>query len=62
MRSHHVAVKWVDDFAEDGSIKVGDVLYVGAFYNTTAHMLMEARGKTHAFEPIMGISRACVGE
>jgi hypothetical protein len=57
----HISAASYCDFAEDDSIKVGDVLYVGAFYNTTAHMLMEAPGRNHAFEPIMGITRAYVG-
>jgi Stress up-regulated Nod 19 len=48
------------DFAKDDSLKTGDVLFVGASYNSTAHMLMESPGSKH-LEPIMGISRAYIG-
>ena len=57
----HISAVSFCDFSSDDSLKVGDVFYVGAFYNTTAHMLMEAPGKNKKLEPIMGISRIYIG-
>lgn len=48
------------DFANDDTLKKGDSLFVGATYNSTAHMLMESPGSKR-LEPIMGISRAYIG-
>jgi hypothetical protein len=48
------------DFPGDDSLKKGDVLFVGASYNSTEHMLMTSPG-SNRLEPIMGISRAYIG-
>lgn len=56
----HIARVSYCDFAADDSIKRGDILYVGASYNSSAHMMMTAPG-TSKLEPIMGISRAYIG-
>lgn len=56
----HISRASFYDFAKDDTLKKGDVLFVGASYNSTAHMLMEARGSKR-LEPIEGISRVYIG-
>jgi hypothetical protein len=43
-------------FPQDDNIKVGDVLSLGAIYNSTDHMLMQGH-KGGRLEPVMGIAR-----
>jgi len=50
----HISKMSYCDFAKDDTLKRGDVLFVGASYNTTAHMLMEAPG-TKRLEPKQNI-------
>jgi len=50
----HISQVSYCDFKQDDTLKRGDVLWVGASYNSTAHMLMEAPG-SNKFELVIEV-------
>jgi len=56
----HISAVSYCNFTESNAIHKGDELFVGAAYNSSAHMMMD-RANGRGLEPIMGIARVYIG-